>query len=158
MSGFFGGSIQGLIGSITGALKWSGSAFAQAATADLSDVTAAATWTPTDQSGAALTFVSVNATYCKIGNMVFVCGTLVYPSTGNTNAAAISLPVAVPNQSYAAIPGPTINSASNGIMLVPTQNTSPGVAAFTSVSTGGAITNNTLSSKKIQFSMMYPAS
>jgi hypothetical protein len=48
------------------------------------------TWTPTDGSGAGLSFSSVVATYVKIGQSVFVTAKLIYPVTANGNQAIIS--------------------------------------------------------------------
>jgi hypothetical protein len=48
------------------------------------------TWTPVDDSGAGLTFSSVNGKYIKIGNQVTVSLYLFYPTTANTNNAAIA--------------------------------------------------------------------
>lgn len=153
MSGFFG-SIQGLIGSITGALKWSGSAFAQAATTDLSDVTAPASWTPTDQSGAGLAFTSVSGAYCKIGNMVFVYGTLTYPSTSNGNNATISLPVAVPNQTYAGQVGSYIGSSLTNLVIRAVPNSS--TANVVNSNTFGIETNANMSTHPVTFLLIYP--
>jgi hypothetical protein len=61
------------------------------ASTDLSDTTAPTSWTPTDQSGAALTFTSVSANTTKIGNIVYAYGTLTYPVTASGACAKISL-------------------------------------------------------------------
>lgn len=42
------------------------------------------TWTPTDQSGAGLTFAAAVGTYTKIGRMVYLQANISYPSTGST--------------------------------------------------------------------------
>lgn len=47
------------------------------------------TWTPTDASGAGLTFTDVTATYTKIGRMVFAQFALRYPSTANGSNSLI---------------------------------------------------------------------
>ena len=48
------------------------------------------TWTPTDASGAGLTFnISKQGRYIKIGSLVFVSIYLTYPSTSNTNHATV---------------------------------------------------------------------
>jgi hypothetical protein len=44
------------------------------------------TWTPTDVSGAGLTFAAAVGTYTKIGRMVYLQANISYPTTGNTNA------------------------------------------------------------------------
>jgi hypothetical protein len=47
------------------------------------------TWTPTDASGASLSFTSVNGYYTKIGNMVYLAFRVTYPTTANGTAGAI---------------------------------------------------------------------
>lgn len=47
------------------------------------------TWTPTDASGAGLSFTSQNGYYTKIGNMVYLAFRVTYPSTANGNSGAI---------------------------------------------------------------------
>lgn len=155
MSGFFG-SLAGAIGSVTGALKWTGSAVAQAGTGDLSDVTAPTSWAPTDQSGGGLAFTSVSAVYFKLGNMIVAYGTLTYPATSDSHEAAISLPVAVPNQSYAATAGLMWGAAASGSTMIRAVPNSSTAALFgTNNSTQ---TNANLSGKTLTFSLLYPAS
>lgn len=47
------------------------------------------TWTPTDASGAGLTFTVIKPRYTRIGRMVFVQVGLLYPATANTSPAQI---------------------------------------------------------------------
>lgn len=47
------------------------------------------TWTPTDASGAGLSFVAVSGNYTRIGNTVFLFGYVRYPVTATTNTARI---------------------------------------------------------------------
>ena len=48
------------------------------------------TWTPSDASGASLSITFNNASYTKIGRLVYIrCSTIVYPSTANTSLATI---------------------------------------------------------------------
>jgi hypothetical protein len=46
------------------------------------------TWTPTDQSGAGLSFSTATGIYTKIGRMVYLQANITYPVTGNTNQVA----------------------------------------------------------------------
>ncbi len=46
-------------------------------------------WTPSDVSGANLTLTSSNCNYTRIGNMVFLSGTITYPATADATAAAV---------------------------------------------------------------------
>lgn len=49
-------------------------------------------YTPTDQSGAALSFSAADGRYVKIGKMVWFWATVTYPVTSDVSNAAISLP------------------------------------------------------------------
>jgi hypothetical protein len=49
-------------------------------------------WTPTDVSGAGLTFALATGDYTKIGNVVMFRAVVVYPTTANTSSARISKP------------------------------------------------------------------
>jgi hypothetical protein len=122
-----------------------------------STVVAPTSWTPTDNSGAVLSFTSVSANYSKIGNMVFAYFTLTYPATADTSNASIAgLPVAVPNHPYAA--GPAACSVSGGaiaVILSPTVSTS--TAAFTNHATAAAVTNANLSGLTVKGMLIYPA-
>lgn len=81
---------NGGAGTINGALAANGSGLvSQAAMAGISDYVAAGSWTPNDASGAALVFTSVSGEYCRIGNMVFIGGQVIYPTTTNTGNAFI---------------------------------------------------------------------
>jgi len=48
------------------------------------------TWSPSDGSGAGLSITFNNATYTKIGRLVYIrCSTIVYPSTANGSQARV---------------------------------------------------------------------
>jgi len=110
-------------------------------------------WSPTDQSGASLTFTGVSCQYTQIGNMVYAYGTLTYPSTASSANAIISLPVAVPNQNYAVVQSCDLGSLSGVLQTV--KNTS---TAAIITNTGTPQTNATASLKQINFMLVYPAS
>lgn len=141
-------------------------AWAALAIADLpSDFSGSAawqTWTPTDASGASLTFSSVNAKYTRIGNLIFAFFYLTFPATGNTNAIRIgSLPVAVPSQSYAfSYTTLSLNGVSAGgsgnLNLKPIAGQSY-AEVWPSVGTA-AIGNNSLASLSVSGMIIYPAS
>lgn len=121
----------------------------------MSNYTSAGSYTPTDQSGAGLTFTSVSASYTQIGNMVFVYGVLTYPTTADTSAAKISLPITVPNQNYAQTISTTIEGGTGGTLLQTVINTT--TAAWV-VAAGTAQTNVTLTGRTLHFFISYPAS
>lgn len=116
-------------------------------------VVACTSFAPTDQSGAGLTFTSVSVQYCQYGNMVVVYGTLTYPSTVSASNAVISVPVAVPNQPYAASPGILTGVGNFALMPVPNSSTAKIINL-----TGIAQTNVTMSLKAVNFVLLYPAS
>ncbi len=74
-------------------------------------------WTPTDGSGAGLTFNVNSATYTKVGRLVFINVYLTYPSTASSAGAAISgLPFAPQGTGYSYIIGRTQNNIGNQIV------------------------------------------
>lgn len=155
---------QGNDSRITGALQTSSlgtgvqTALGNATNASGGPVVAATgctSWTPTDQSGASLTFTSVSAQYCVYGNLVFAYGTLTYPTTASTANATISLPVAVPNQSYAVVVGTAGGSISTVAFIRTVQNTS----TANIVGTAQVVAENvTLSTLTLHFFLVYPVS
>jgi hypothetical protein len=134
--------------------KTGGVAFTGLATATY---VAPAAWTPTDNSGAALSFSGVSATYTRMGNIVFAGFSVTYPVTADGSSASFAgLPVAVPNQTYAQ--GPCSVWASGGslpVILHPTANTS--TAAFLRHDTAAAVTNANLSGLTVRGMLIYPA-
>ncbi len=140
----------------TGAIavtKTNGTAFTGLATAAY---VAPTVWTPTDNSGAALSFSGVSATYTRIGNLVFAGFSITYPSTADGSHASIAgLPIAVPNQTYAQ--GPCAIWTSGGaipVILHPTINTS--TAAFLHLDTAAAVLNSDLSGLTVRGMLIYP--
>lgn len=135
--------------------KTNGTNFSGLATATF---TAPASWTPSDNSGAALTLVNISANYTRIANMVFVYFALTYPATADTSPASIAgLPVPVPNQNYAQGPAACfVSGGSIAVILAPTVNTS--TAAFFNHATAAAVTNANLSGLTIRGLLIYPAS
>jgi len=72
------------------------SATAGTGTSELFDDYEEGTWTPTDGSGAGLTFTTATAAYTKIGRMVYWQAIVVYPATVDASVASIAgLPFAL---------------------------------------------------------------
>jgi hypothetical protein len=112
-------------------------------------------WTPKDASGAALVFTGASGFYQIVGNLVFVWGTLTYPVTADPSAAKISLPLPVPNQSYAQSPGRVFILAAPGFLsIVPVAGTS--TAALYGDAFAGAEVNSSLSTGTVNFSLFHP--
>lgn len=114
-------------------------------------------WTPADNSGAALSFTSVSAAYTQIGNMVFAYAILTYPATASGASASLSgLPVTVANANYAQVPSicRTTVTITGGLVLVPTKATT--TASFDVGSPFGVVTNLQLSGATVSMLLAYP--
>jgi hypothetical protein len=151
-----GYSIGAAAGSAGNVLRSDGTkaVFAALATTDLSDVTAAGSWTPSDQSGASLTFTGVSVSYTKIGNMVFVYGRFSFPATGSgANVSIGGLPVASANQNYASSPGSCNSNGTISVSPQPTKNTT--TFSLLNAVTGAAVTNTNMSGQILNCSFSY---
>lgn len=116
-------------------------------------------WSPTDQSGAALTFTAVNCRYQIIGGMVHAYGTFTYPATASVATALIGgLPMTVPNVSYASVPSAikATGGTGAGIVAVPVINTS--TFNIWTNSTGSNLLNSGLTTQTFWVDVIYPAS
>ena len=112
------------------------------------------TWTPTDQSGASLSFTTNYAYYTKIGNMVYCSCAVTYPSTASGAQALISVPFSVNSsaQSYGGFTRYTTYSSNIEFLI----NVTPASVAPYLLSTG--LTNANLSGKRLDFVAVYQAS
>ena len=77
--------------SVTGTAKASGGVLLGSSTTPLNDYQEG-TWTPTDLSGAGLTFTVDHAVYTKIGNLVTANAYITFPATASVANAVITLP------------------------------------------------------------------
>lgn len=78
-----------VIGTAGKGIDFSANTHAAGMTSELLDWYEEGTWTPTDASGAGLSFVAVSGNYTRIGNTVFLFGYVRYPVTATTNTARI---------------------------------------------------------------------
>ena len=114
------------------------------------------TWTPTDLSGAGLTFQNLGSAYVKVGQMVLVQAYFNWPVTGNTTATQVGgLPFAVLNyNSY--YYGPCRVQVPNVIATVQL-NSDTNYFYFYTPSGNGIYTNAQLSGGYVLFSCCYQA-
>lgn len=82
------GTFSGLITANGGQIKFPTTQSASSDANTLDDYEEG-TWTPTDVSGASLSFTVNSATYTKIGRLVFVTVYLSYPSTASSSSAKV---------------------------------------------------------------------
>jgi hypothetical protein len=112
------------------------------------------TWTPTDNSGAGLSFTSVSATYTKVGRLVNCLCQLIYPTTASTASANIAgLPFTSAN---------TQANRSGGVMTISTtaavQRIFPAIndTTFPLLSgTSSGVTNAACSGAQFNFCITY---
>lgn len=129
-----------------------------AATTNLTDVTAPTSYSPTDASGASLTFTSVTGVYTKIGKMVTLQFRLTYPSTASGNTAGINLPV----NSSSLLPASNTNtgectaSVATSGTVIPVLVASSGFINFISITT--PVINSNLSAAVISCTINYISS
>jgi hypothetical protein len=87
-----GAAISGTTGTFSGLIAANGGGVSFPATqvpsadANTLDDYEEGTWTPTDASGAGLSFTTTDAFYTKIGNVVYVSCSVTFPSTANATA------------------------------------------------------------------------
>jgi len=109
------------------------------------------TWTPTDTSGASLTFSAATGTYTKIGRLVTLIIRVVYPSTVSASSAKIgNFPFANDGTSS----GGFLNGTDAALNL----NFRIDTTTSTHISSGGtytAVTNANLSLKEVQLTFIY---
>lgn len=107
------------------------------------------TWTPTDQSGAALSLTVGNAIHIKVGDLVFVQGYVTYPVTASGAAAVLGgLPFTVSGQGYCSWQANS-DAAIADLIARPRQSATL-IDIFTTGSV--AVTNAQLSGKFVIFS------
>lgn len=104
------------------------------------------TWTPSDGSGAALSFSGVTARYTKIGRAYILHASLTYPSTvDGSNATIASVPFTEANYSMG---GLNYGGAGGGVVAVAT-----GLSVVFGAPGGTAITNANMSLATVRFSI-----
>ena len=108
------------------------------------------TWTPTDNSGAGLSFTVYDAAYTKVGRLVEVQASITYPSTASASDAKIAgLPFtsASGTDNTGGICFSATNANLNFTGLIARNNTS----FFLETITGASVTNLNMSTKYIKF-------
>lgn len=112
------------------------------------------TWTPTDASGAGLSFTVNSATYTKIGRVVYATCYVTYPTTANTSQASVgNLPFPSANTSNLYIPGVlSTNAAVTAyVRIPPSSSTMP----ISTISGATNVTNAQMSNNYAIISITY---
>ena len=113
------------------------------------------TWTPTDESGAGLSFTVSHNRYTKIGRVVHAHVLLTYPTTSNTSLAKIGIPFTANANSDASATGGAVTEQN-------IDNTKSYTASVNYLSSlvirergSRALYNNELSGKNLRFTVTY---
>lgn len=118
------------------------------------------TWTPTDNSGASLSFTSVVGHYVKIGQHVTLWASIGWPNTANGNAASLAgLPFT--SQTVAQTIGAALVLSDSGSAYGLVVNSNATTAAFYTHTGLAAVTNATISNgstRTLKFTLSYRAS
>jgi len=109
-------------------------------------------WTPTDASGAGLTFTNINCRYNRTAESVTVWASFTFPATADATAVVITgLPIAPATGMAGAISGMVSTSATaQKVQLVPAQQ-----YFYLTNTTGTQVTNATCSGLTFSFSGTY---
>jgi len=121
-------------------------------TSELLDDYEEGTWTPTDVSGAGLSFTSVTGNYRKVGGIIFANFTLLFPATSDATIIQIGT---LPYSS-------SFNNGSGGTATYTDYNSFLMLSMSTTLfrvygGTGASIQNATLSGKYLEGFLVYPA-
>ena len=118
------------------------------------------TWTPTDNSGAGLTFSNSYGSYTRVGRMVFAQVIVIYPTTANTNSSRISgLPFTVADTNGVYSPsrgGVSVTFSDAGISMYGVLSQGATEFYLYNQATAANVTNATLSGKVVRMMFAYP--
>ena len=150
---YFGGAVTVATGNLIIGTAGNGidfSATAGTGTSELLNDYEEGTWTPTDNSGAGLSFTVYSATYTKIGRLVEVEAAIYFPATANTDAVQITgLPftAAGGDDNTGGLSISATNVGANYYMLI-----TRGSSTFTiNTNADASVTNVTYSGKVLKF-------
>jgi len=114
------------------------------------------TWTPTDASGASLSFSTIDKNrYTKIGRFVMAHTRIDYPSTSNTSTATVSLPVTPSTDCIASVTGGVVVEQNYDASVTLTAAVDGTNGARFRINGAGALQNQNLSGKSVRFTVIY---
>ena len=111
------------------------------------------TWTPTDASAAGLTLTTLYAKYTKIGNMVYFCAEITYPSNADGNRVSVG---GLPFTSNSAMAYGGFVRYTNSSQTIPTLLIGPSLTRIEAYqNSGSSFTNSQISQKRFDIVGMY---
>ena len=136
----------------TGGISFNGDTAAANALDDYEE----GTWTPTDASGASLSFSTIDKNrYTKIGRFVMAHTRIDYPSTSNTSTATVSLPVTPSTDCIASVTGGVVVEQNYDSSVTLTAAVDGTNGARFRINGVGALQNQNLSGKSVRFTVIY---
>lgn len=142
-----------VVGTAAKGIDFSANAGAAGMTSELLNWYEEGTWTPTDASGASLTFTSPTGRYTRVGNVVFLFGFVQYPVTASgANASIGGLPFTV-NSNSSALQGAVTYSQVATVRSIGVNPSTTNTTVYTFA--GAAVTNATLSGTVLYFNSTY---
>ena len=142
-----------VVGTATKGIDFSANTGAAGMTSELLNWYEEGTWTPTDASGASLTFTSATGRYTRVGNVVFLFGFVQYPVTASgANASIGGLPFTV-NSNSSALQGAVTYSQVATVRSIGVNPSTTNTTVYTFA--GVAVTNATLSGTVLYFNSTY---
>lgn len=114
-------------------------------------------WTPTDCSGASLSFTVAAASYYKIGNSCTLQFSITYPATANTNAACIAIPAACkPRASASAFTGGAPSYTNAGFAFTMLLDEASASITMFDAATGAGVQNAGFTGKQMRGTFTFP--
>jgi hypothetical protein len=111
------------------------------------------TWTPTDASAAGLTLTTQYAKYTKIGNMVYFCAEITYPSNSDGNRVSVG---GLPFTSNSAMAYGGFVRYTNSSQTIPTLLIGPSLTRMEAYqNSGSSFTNSQISQDRFDIVGMY---
>jgi len=111
------------------------------------------TWTPTDASAAGLTLTTQYAKYTKIGNMVYFCAEITYPSNSDGNRVSVG---GLPFTSNSAMAYGGFVRYTNSSQTIPTLLIGPSLTRMEAYqNSGSSFTNSQISLDRFDIVGMY---
>ena len=142
-----------VVGTAAKGIDFSANSHAAGMTSELLNWYEEGTWTPTDASGASLTFTSATGRYTRVGNVVFLFGFVQYPVTASgANASIGGLPFTV-NSNSSALQGAVTYSQVATVRSIGVNPSTTNTTVYTFA--GAAVTNATLSGTVLYFNSTY---
>jgi hypothetical protein len=142
-----------LFGTAGKGIDFSANTHAAGMTSELLDWYEEGTWTPTDASGAGLTFAAASGNYTRMGNVVFLFGFIQYPVTASSDTATIGGLPFTASSSASATQGAVTYTQVATVRSIGVQPSNTTAVVYTLA--GGVATNADMGNTALYFNATY---